>query len=101
MLCISTPCASLNKEIGPGMSDIESWGSNNDIAPKKLSYFLPLPHKAQYFAIYARKLFLLKVWTTNLFHHLRQKYTAELDGLGPQTHNRFMWLIEKGVPDLA
>lgn len=40
MLWISTPCASLNKEIGPGMSDIESWGSNNDIAPKKLSYFL-------------------------------------------------------------
>lgn len=30
-----------------------------------------------------------------------QKYTAELDGLGPQTDNRFMWLIEKGVPDLA
>lgn len=40
MLRISTSCASHNKEIGPGMSDIKSWGSNNDIAPKKLSYFL-------------------------------------------------------------
>lgn len=80
------------------MSAIESWGSNNDIAPKKFSYFLNYHTKhntLQY------KLFLLKVWTSNLFHYLRQKYTAELDGLGPQTDNRFMWLIEKGVPDLA
>lgn len=32
---------------------------------------------SQYFAKYARKQFQLKLATTNLFHHLRQKHTVE------------------------
>lgn len=34
-------------------------------------------NKAQYYAEYARKLSLLKVETTNMFHHFMQNHTIE------------------------
>lgn len=61
-IAIATPCVDVpyNNEARPDMSESQSHVSGNYCFPK-----------------YAGKLFLLKVETTNMFHHFRQKHTIE------------------------
>lgn len=62
----------------PGMRESKSFllASSDNLVPRKGG--TPTASKlSQYFAKYARNQFLLKLATTNFFHHLRQKHTVE------------------------